>query len=141
MYVKKIVSRVLLTASLLFAPIALVLSNLAYFATMHIAYAGKILTDDGQDFYGTSGASPLSKAGAALVALMDQGQLLFNILIGLGILTSTLAFVVNAFKLGQTGEPKARAEATKNLVIIAITTAALGGFGFIYNIVIALIMK
>lgn len=142
MYLKKQIFILSILLSL-FIPSSALLTRVI-FADTQMVYAqasGAILTNDGKDFYGDNDdSSNLSAGMKSLVELLDEGQLVFQILIGIGLATSTLAFVINAFKLGKSGDAKGRAETTKNLIIISITTACLSGFSFVYQIVVSMIL-
>ena len=79
-----------------------------------------------------------SPATQALTKLLQDGEGIVYGLIGIGVLSSAAAFAVQAFKLGKSHEPKSRSEAISNLIMIAITTTALGGFAVFYNFIIAI---
>lgn len=142
MYLKKQIFIISVLLSLI-VPSSTLVSRII-FADTQMVYAqasGTVLTNNGESFYGDNDdSSNLSAGMKSLVELLDEGQMLFQILIGIGLATSTLAFVINAFKLGKSGDAKGRAETTKNLIIISITTACLSGFSFVYQIVVSMIL-
>lgn len=99
-----------------------------------------VKTGSGEDFYGESGEEVVDKANVALGEILTQGQSIIYGLIGLGLLSSTIAFVFTAYRMALAGDAKTRAEALKSLIAVSITTACLGGFGIIYSLVISVIV-
>lgn len=140
MYLKKYLFIVVLVlfswSSIKMAP--LLASNLD--GNLGIVYAqatASVSTQSGDPFYGENDdEDAVSKANQGLNKILTEGQGVFNGLIGLGMLSSIAAFAFTAFKLGQSGDAKGRAEAIKTLISIAIVTACLGGFPLLYSLVI-----
>ena len=99
-----------------------------------------VTTSTGEPFYGDyDEGEGTSRATLALSEILDQGQSIFNGLIGIGLLSSVAAFAFTAFKLGKSGDARGRAEAINTLIAICITTACLGGFPLIYAMVVSVI--
>lgn len=101
--------------------------------TMRIAY-----TTSGDDFYGEYNDTG-TVADQALLKVLEDGQGVVNGLIGVGLLSSIAAFSVQSFKLSKSGDSKSRSEAINSLIIIAITTACLGGFPLLWSIVLSVL--
>lgn len=85
--------------------------------------------DLGDPLAQTHTGADLTEAATELGNFYKFAMVSVNGLAGFGLMTSVLAFAVNAFKFakaGAMGSPKERAEAVSNLLTIAITTAILG---------------
>lgn len=141
MYLKKYLFIIVLIlfswSSIKISPILITNPN----GNLRITYTqatASISTQSGDPFYGENDAEDaVSKANQGLNKILTEGQGVFNGLIGLGMLSSVAAFAFTAFKLGQSGDSKGRAEAIKTLISISVVTACLGGFPLLYSLVIS----
>lgn len=65
-----------------------------------------------------------------LVLFLMEYQVVIGGILGFGMLTGLLAFIVLLMRLSATGDqPQARAEILKEMLAVGVTTAVIGSFG------------
>ena len=68
----------------------------------------------------------------AFTAFVSEYSLLLSVVSGFGILTGILAFIVLFMRFGANGDnPQERAKAAKELIVVGISTGALGSVTFL----------
>ena len=68
----------------------------------------------------------------AFTAFVSEYSLLLSVVSGFGILTGILAFIVLFMRIGANGDnPQERAKAAKELIVVGISTGALGSVTFL----------
>ena len=68
----------------------------------------------------------------AFTAFVSEYSLLLSVVSGFGILTGILAFIVLFMRIGANGDnPQERAKAAKELIVVVISTSAVGSVTFL----------
>ena len=73
-----------------------------------------------------------------LATLLDSGAWFIQLMYGLMMVVSIVALIINITKLGMSGgNPKARSEAIRNILIAGGCLAVLGGLGIIFFLLLS----
>ena len=73
-----------------------------------------------------------------LATLLDSGAWFIQLLYGLMMVVSIVALIINITKLGMSGgNPTARSEAIRNILIAGGCLAVLGGLGIIFFLLLS----
>lgn len=83
-----------------------------------------------------SSANDTQRFEEATNELLNEFGFYVSVFIGISMLISLYSLIVNFIKLaGSSGNPSARSEAIKNLLVAGLCTALLGGIGIIQALV------